>query len=76
MISSRASCQHSPILLSEGNAGPLGCLRHIGRRGLYAFSTLGNFFFTFGATKKSGGTHQNQSSQDLKLTFSQSDDAE
>lgn len=26
--------------------------------------------------KKSGGTHQNQGSKDLKLTFGQSDDAE
>lgn len=40
----QTSCQHSPILLSEGNVGPLGCLLHIGKRGLYAFSTLGKFF--------------------------------
>lgn len=40
----QTSCQHSPIPLSEGNVGPLGCLLHIGKRGLYAFSKLGNFF--------------------------------
>lgn len=40
----QTSCQHSPIPLSEGNVGPLGCLLHIGKRGLYALSTLGNFF--------------------------------
>lgn len=37
----QASCQHSPILLSEGNVGPLGCLVHIGKRGLLCFLRVG-----------------------------------
>lgn len=35
------SCQHSPILLSEGNVGPLGCLLHVGKRGLLGFLHVG-----------------------------------
>lgn len=37
----QASHQHSTILLSEGNAGPLGCLVHIGKRGLLCFLHVG-----------------------------------
>ncbi len=37
----QASCQHSPILLSEGNVGPLGCLLHIGKKGLLCFLHVG-----------------------------------
>lgn len=41
------SCQHSLILLSEGNVGPLGCLLHIGERDLLYFLHVGQFLFYF-----------------------------
>lgn len=53
----QTSCQHSPIPLCEGNVGPLGCLLLIGKRGLYTFSTLDNFYTSW-VTRKSRGTCQ------------------
>ena len=57
--------------------GPLGCLLHIGKRGLLCSLRVEKLLFYFWNHKKeSCGVYLNQISKDLKLTFSQSDDAE
>lgn len=48
----QTSCQHSPIVLSEGNVGPLGCLLHIGKRGPLSFLHIGQLLFHFLSHKK------------------------
>lgn len=66
----QTSCQHSPIPLSEGNVGPLGCLLHIGKRGLYAFSKLGNFFLLL-ESQENRVVHINTEAHEFQNIFSE-----
>lgn len=74
MISYRPHVNTHQYCFLRGMQGLLAAYSIQGKGASYAFSMLGNFFFTFGTTKKSCGAFQNQSSEHIKLTFSQSDE--